>query len=277
MSSQAPGFVQTRAIGPGAIEFGKLSSRLRRHTFDRFDVRPIFTAGVGHGAPTGAAGNINIVDTGRGRYEHIVIGTQTLVAPAVWDATNGNGYDIAQDLTATDGAEWDFGSNIVTAGGSRGRHNYVIGTDPAFFARLKIKVTDASGFNPFLFGFRRVQAHQTTFTNYTDYAVFELQSDLDIILNTNLNNGGAASVDTTQNTADNTTIEMRVDVDQQGRVRFMLNNGGSALAFPTVTKTNFQFDSGDIVLPFAYLIHGADVAETTWLQEFEAGYIPRGL
>lgn len=260
-----PRNIKDETIGPQKLN----KAKNRKYVFDAFDVRPTFAAAAGHGSPAGATGSINIMRTGAGTYEYFVLGAgQTIVAP-VWDPTNGKGVDIALDLTATEGLEIAFGPNIVTAGQDRGKLNFKIGTDKSFFARLKVYITDASGFNPFHFGFRKVQAFAATFTDYTDYAAIELQSDLDIMISTDLNNAGEVATDTTQNTADLASREFEIRITQQGAVSFLIDG-----LVPTVNRTNFVFDAGDIVIPFGRLLHGTDVAEATFLQEFEAGYLP---
>jgi len=265
------GFVgYPRNVADGVMTPQKFNkTKNRKYVFDAFDVRPIFAAAAGHGAPVGTTGATNIMRTGVGAYEYFVLGAgQTIVAP-VWDPTNGKGLDIALDAVISEGLEIAFGPNIVTAGEDRGRLNFKIGTDKGFFARLKIYITDASGFGPFHFGFRKVQAFQSTFTSYTDYAALELQADLDILIATDLNNAGEVATDTTQNTADTSSREFEIRVTQQGAVSFLIDG-----LVPTVNRTNFSFDAGDVVIPFCRLLHATDVAEATFLQEFEAGYLP---
>jgi hypothetical protein len=179
------------------------------------------------------------------------------------------GLDIALDAVVSEGLEIAFGPNIVTANQDRGKLNFKIGTDKSFFARLKVYITDATGLGPFHFGFRKVQAFAATFGDYTDYAAVELQADLDIMLSTDLNNAGEVATDTTQNTADLASREFEIRVTQQGAVSFLIDG-----LVPTVNRTNFVFDAGDVVIPFGRLLHAADVAEATFLQEFEAGYLP---
>ena len=265
------GFVgYPRNVADGVLTPQKLNkAKNKKHVIDAFDARPTFTPAAGHGSPAGTTGAINVMRTGAGAYEYFILGAgQSIVAP-VWDPTNGLGVDIALDAVISEGLEIAFGPNIVTANQNRGRLNFKIGTDKGFFARLKIYITDATGFGPFHFGFRKVQAFASTFTTYTDYAAFELQADLDILIATDLNDAGEVATDTTQNTADLTSREFEIRVTQGGAVSFRIDG-----LVPTVNRTNFSFDAGDVVIPFCRLLHATDVAEATFLQEFEAGYLP---
>jgi hypothetical protein len=262
-----------RNVADGVIPPEKLNkNKNRRYTFDPFDVRPHFSLSDGFSAPGGATGNVNLWRTNRGIYEwHVKGAGQTITAP-VYDLTNGRGLDFAQDLTATEGHEVAFSPNITTLNPERGKHSYKIGTDKGFYARLRIFLTDASGVSPFFFGFRRNQAYQTALASYTDYAGFHLNVNgtvADIREQTQLNTGGVVTVDTTIDAVDGAFRDLEVRVTQQGRVVFILDG-----KIPTVTKTDFVFDTGDVVFPCSFFLHGADLSEALFYQEFEAGFLP---
>jgi hypothetical protein len=252
----------------------KLSkSKNQKYTFDPFDAPPHYSKNLGNGAATGATGDINTMRTNRGIYEWHVLGAgQTILVP-VYDLATGLGLDFGQDQTSTEGHQVRFTPNIVTPPAvPRGKHAYKIGTDKAFFARLKILLTDASGVNPFCFGFFKAQAYQTALDSYSDFAVIRLVPSTtfaSIRQRWNLNGGTAAEVDSTQTTSDNAAITMEVRVKQDGKVSFVVNG-----AYPTVAKTDFVFDSGDVVYPGTFFLHGTDVADNVYYQEFESGFLP---
>lgn len=245
----------------------------RKYIFEDFSVYPRFAARLGNGAATGATGDRNQLITNRGTYVwHVKGAGQTILVP-VYDDVNGKGLDFGQDQTATEGHELMFSPNIPTAGGDRGILGFKIGTDEAFVARLKVLLSDWSGVNPLAFGIRRVQAEQAALASYTDYAAFKVVGSGttgSVRLETNLNNAGAVTTDTSQTKADNVAADFRIHVGQDGKVRFWLDDGA-----PTVNVTNFVFDVGDIVIPFAFFLHGADLVDNLWYQEFEGGYLPK--
>lgn len=247
------------------------NKRNRKYVFDDFSCRPQFSKSDGNGAATGATGDINVIATNRGVYEwHVKGAGQTILVPS-FDVTNGKGLDWAQDNTNTEGHEVAFSPNIVTANGDRGHLAFVIGTDDDFFVRCKYLSSDWSGVNPIALGFRKVQAYDTALANYTDYAVVKAVGSGttgSLRLETNLNGGTAATTNTTQTKADDVAATFEVRVKKSGSVKFLIDG-----AAPTVDVSDFVFDSGDIVIPFSFFLHGADVANNLWYQEFECGYI----
>jgi len=271
------GFAQNRNIGLDELDpqrFSRLKNR--RYTLEMFDTPPWFGASTGNGAATGGTGAINLIHTAKGIYEYVILGAgQTIIVP-IWDRTNGKGLQFSQDQTATEGHELSFAPNITTAGQARGKHNYTIGTDKAFFARLKFTADDVSGFNPFFFGFIRCGAYQTAIGSYTDYAGFKAVGAgtiADLNIETRLNSGTVSTVDTTINLADNDVVELEIRVSQTGVVRFRYNGfeGGAGLPNPV---SGFVFDAGDVVRPAAFFLHGADLVDNIWYQEFESGFLP---
>jgi hypothetical protein len=283
------GFIGQRQLRDQSIFPAALSTRNRKYVLDMFDTRAAGFSGVGTGFASGVtSSNVsaspNILKTGAGHYEYWCLGALQTITTPVWDATNGYGLDIALDLTATEGVEIVFGSIFSTAGLSRGKLNFTVagesysataiagGGSPtlSFFARLKVRAADASGCNPLQFGFRKSEAVAFTGTAaYTDFAAFTVSgASGDISVTTRLNTGTAALVDTTADMADGVARTFTVYVAPNGSVRFLLDGGT-----PSVTKTDFVFDPGDVVFPFVRNIHGATSPGAIYLQEFEAGYV----
>jgi len=111
---------------------------------------------LARGAPTGAAGDENVLMFPEGTLEWHVIGTQTLVGPRL----AATGLDVSQDLANNDGAEYSGGilaSNKMT---------FVVGTSPAFFARMRFTMADVSGNDECAFGFRKAEAYQASLDDY---------------------------------------------------------------------------------------------------------------
>lgn len=241
-----------------------------RFFYDPFDVPPRFSSQLGNGAATGATGDINELATEKNQYEWHVLGAgQTIIVP-VYDRANGKGLDFGQDQTATEGHQLRFGPNIVTAGQDRARGAYKIGTDRAFYGKIKINTSDASGLNPLCFGLFKSQAYQTALTSYTDFAVFNVVVNgtlADIQLKTSVASV-VTTVDTTQDWLDNESHTMELRVTQGGVVTFVLDG-----KYPVVTRSGFAFAAAAVVQFGTFFLHGADLADNLWYQEAETGFL----
>lgn len=282
-----------RAIGDagtrGGLEQQKFSSRNRRYTYDNFDALPLFNKSTGNSAATGATGDLNLMRTAQGYYEYKILGAgQTIIVP-VWDAVTGKGLDFGQDQTISKGHETSFTPNVVTSGGGRAKHGFTIGgasseTRP-FFAQFTLLQTDSSGFAEGFFGFIQMGAYQTALASYNEYAGLSLVGSgvtAQIRIKTRLNAGAAGNVDTTQTIGDSLGVTFRVEVDPVTRLaRFRYGASltqaqidAGAVPFPTVTVTNFAFTSGVIVRPAFFFLHGADVVDNLFYQNFQCGFMP---
>jgi hypothetical protein len=267
------GFLIDRNVVPGTLTPGKLSTDFRKYTYCSFASQGRYTAMNGYGDPTGTAGDDNMATWpaevgGQLNAIQFVIGTQTILSPSIV----AGGLDVSQDLTNNDGFEWGFG--IASDNVARGRHVYTVGTHKRFFATLGLKLTDITGTDTLLFGFRKVQAASADYTDYTDYAAFALVAALGA-LNTKTRNdsGTAVSVATGTTWADLETKALTVEVDGEGNVKFYLDGAELGGASPLAGQT-FAFDVGDNVFPFFHMLHDTDVAESTLWTYFEAGYRP---
>lgn len=279
-----------RIVGDGEIEARKFSSKNRKYTYEAFDSLPSFSAALGNGAAVGTTGAINQIRTQSGVYEAVILGLgQTIIVP-VFDAVTGLGLNIAQDQVSTEGTEISFTPNIVTSGGGRAKHGFIVGgtgseTRP-FFAQITVRPGDSSGIAEGFFGFIKMEAYATALASYTEYAGISLVGSgvtAQIRLKTRLASGTAGDVDTTQTVADALSCTYRVEVDPVTRkVRFRFGTGLTQaqidrgdVPFPTVTKSDFAFTSGVILRPAFFFLNGADLVDTLYLQNFQCGYIPQ--
>lgn len=213
-----------------------------------FQASPVVQSALNTGAaPTGANGDVNLMMLQEGIVmEQFIIGTQTIIAPRM----SANGLLVSLDLTVAEGAEYNFG-----AARSNSRHAFTIGTSPAFFAELQFRIADMDGADPYLFGFRKVEANNAVNTAYTDYATIGMiagTSATQIVLSTELNAGGNTITNTTDLWGgDGATKTLRVLVSAAGVVTYTING-----AAPTNTAA-FTFDGGDVVVPFLFIKHSA--------------------
>jgi len=223
------------------------------------------TAANTGGAATGGTGDVNILSFQQGfMMEQFVIGAgQTIIKP-VMDA---NGLLISGDLIATEGYEYNLGAARVNS-----RCAFTIGTSPAFFLEAELFVADMSGGNPYVIGFRRSEANNGTFANYTDYAAIGLNSvtsATEVTILTELNAGGQTATNTTDLWGGDASAQtVRVLVSAAGVVTFEV--GGA----PATVAPSYTFDNGDVVCPFIHLVHGAvapgAVNAVSWRCGFQA-------
>ena len=229
-----------------------------RYSFDNFLVNPV-TSKVGGGAATGTAGDNNVLFTAFGQYEWNVIGTQTILAPSL----DAFGLNLVQDATNGDGLELSMGQTALSPVA------FTVGSDAAFFLQAVFKVQDASGTNPLIIGFRKVQAFDATLSNYTDFVSIGIVGTANpntVKLQTQINTAGVVTTDTTQTAADGATIQFKIKVSAAGVVTYEYN-----YAAPTVVAA-FTFTSGNVVIPFVRFTNAADVTTQASCNYLECGF-----
>lgn len=229
-------------------------SENRTYTFCKFDTPPVGVQNDGtavSGVDT-EVNNLIVDDTG---FEYINIGTQTTLLPVL----TATGLDVGRTQTN------DIGTEITQGILSRCRRAFTIGTDAAFFLRVKFKIADVSGTDDCAIGFRKSAAYAAAIDDYTDFAVLNVISG-DIKIETALNNAATTTTDTTSNWADGETHTLAVYVSAAGVVTYKIDE-----ATPS-TVAAFTFDSTDTVIPFFYFLHASDVAGAVELIEWECGY-----
>lgn len=243
-------------IPGGADVNGRIQSKQGNFMELDFDSVPSYSSkAAAHAAPTGVEGDENIMVMPEGTLEYHMLGTQTLLAPLLV----ATGLDCALDQTDDDGVEICGG--ILASN----KLKFTVGTDPAFFAKLKFSIGDVTGTDDCAFGFRKMEAYQAAVDNYDEMAVLNIISGV-INIETILNNGTTVTTDTTlTDWADGATHELEVLVSAAGVVTYKVD--GSA---PTVVAA-FTFDDGEVLVPFFYMLNASDLVDTLILQHFECG------
>lgn len=213
-----------------------------------FSQSPILQSSATTGAaPAGTTGAVNLMmlEGGEDIMQQFILGAgQTIIAPRM----STTGLLTSLDLTAAEGAEYNFGVN------PNNKHAYTIGTSRPFYIELKVNAADIGGLDPFLVGFRKQQANDATLTNYTDFATIGARATTAadvVVIATDLNNAGEVYTNTTNAWTDGQTKTFRVNVSGTGVVTYLIDG-----VAPTVTAA-YTFDSGDIVTPFIRHLFGA--------------------
>lgn len=208
------------------------------------------------GAPTGAAGDENILIWPNHALEYHILGTQTILAPSMV----ATGLDITCDDTENDGLELCPG---ILA--SNGDFVFTVGTDPAFYMELNFTISDVSDFDALLVGFRKLEAYQADHNDYDEKACLDVVSG-DIKIRTALNGAADVVTDTTANWADGETHSLKVLVGAAGVVTYQVDDATPA------TVAAFTFDDAEVVVPFIHFLKAASPqAGTIVLHHLEVG------
>lgn len=252
--------VKTRRIGNDAVTAAKLSNALQqgKYVFERFDHQPAlyFTDGYGNPAPTTGEKNFAHFRSGLVAQWAVLGAGQTILGPVLSDTT---GYlDISQDATATEGVGYVWGcnnprnpfaqtvANLPTASASSERQSY----------RIKLRMEDISGIGTLLVGWRKQEAYQADWNDYDELVAWNVTQGV-ITIEEILNN--ATTVQRTVNmpsteTSDNIEREFRVDVLGDGKCYFFYQG-------VQYWGSRFDFDAGEVVVPFLHYLHGTDVSQ----------------
>lgn len=214
-------------------------------------------------APSGATGDTNIMMFQEGFVlEQFIKGAgQTIIAPRM----DADGLLISLDQVATEGVEFNPGNR------NNAPMTFTIGTDSAFFAECTYTVADVSGCEPMYFGFRKVQANDADYTNYTDFVGYGLNNLVaggDAVIATNLNGAGINTTDTNDAWADAGTHTLTVKVSDAGVVTFLFDG-----VAPTATQA-YTFDNGDVVEFWYTHVFGAALPGNINWVDFKCGYQP---
>jgi hypothetical protein len=220
-----------------------------------FDTNPV-TAMITGGAAIGTTGSENCFTVNGNNFEYHVVGTQTILGPSLLHTSTVTGLNITQDETDNDGVEYTQG---ILAGS---RHAYTVGTD-ACYVKAQLYVTDVSGTDALLVGFRKAEAYQALEASYDELAALKLNAGTAYVFE--ILNGSSSTTSTTDTVADDGTVTLEVIVSAGGVVTFEIDD-----AAPTVTSA-FTFDTGEVIVPFLYFRNSSDVAEETLLLSWECG------
>lgn len=238
--------------------------------------------------PTAAITQVaNIITPAGNYYQFYQTSEQTIMPLFVAGATGG--LDLACDEINNECCELVPGGNDAASPLA-----FTLGTSPDFFIKAKITIADTSGSDQAVIGFRKQEAFAVPVSimttgdgSYTDFFGFGFagtKANPNVLRYTyDLNDSGSATTGLIGFTwADTLTHVLEIRVI--GRRCYCYINGcilgsriakdglGAAItAQNTVTGPNFSFDNADVVIPFIFVRHDADVLESFVLNELEIG------
>lgn len=288
------------AVSPGTYVWNYQlapNSTRGKYLFEKFpgsDPSVLRTSSGLTALPTAAQGQTDRIHTvGGGYVEYFQTTAQTLMP--VSHATKGLVLD--GDQVDNETQEYVPGSNSTTS-----PFAFTVGTDSNFFFRANLEITDASGSDQLMVGFRIVQAYQvsTSFLStgdalYTDFAAIGFAATKanpnPISVAYDLANSGSTTVQATGATwAD--TLQHTLEVRVIGLNAYFLINGiqlgnpvaidgskgiygaGAAItSMSTTTGPVIAFTSGTVLVPFIFVRQDADLLDAVYLHEWECGHL----
>ncbi len=232
----------------------------KRSTIELFEAAPFFAAAPeGYGNPTGTTGDVNLMKTEENIFEYHIKGTQTILAPVF--NTSGLGLNVGMDQTSGDGVEITQG---IT---DRSKAAFTVGADKFYF-EAELSIGDVSGLSECAVGFRKAAAYTANLDDYTDMAALNVQAGT-VNLETILNNAATTTTDTTEDVADGETVTLKVEVLTDGTCRYYVDDT------QVLTSDTFTFDAGDVLVPFLFVLNGADAGDAVNLKSWKVGELPR--
>jgi hypothetical protein len=253
--------VPLRKLDSQSVNADKLTNEIRKkqYAYELMDHQPsVALTANGYADPSAGGPNTVIFRNGLSAT-YTGLGTQTILGP-VFEVNDG--LDVSQDQTDNDGSQYTFGCL-----GTQNPFLYTVGTSDASFLRIKFKIADVSGTDDCAVGWRKNEAVQANIDDYDEAAFLNVILG-DIKIETILNNAATTTTDTTQNWAD--TESHTLEVQLRGRRAVFLVDG----AAPTVSPaTAFDFDTGEVLVPFWFFLQATTSPGKVHWQEVEVGRI----
>lgn len=192
-----------------------------------------------------------------------------------------NGIDISGDQTNNDGLQYVIKLNeqniaSLPTGYKEGNftkyQSFIVGTSPAFFLRATVEITDVSGTDDCLFGFRKVENFQANVDDYGEMATFNVISG-GIKTETIKNSANTTTTSLTSpsngNFADGEIWTFEILVSSNGDVTYKMGKNFGSLVEPN-GAVSFQFNNGEEITPFFYILQTVDLTPVI-LHSFEYG------
>jgi hypothetical protein len=234
---------------------------------------------------TAAADGINVLHLGNSPFNNVIEMRQTTaqtIHPLV-HATKG--LEIGCDKVDNETVEYCFGGNRAS-----NPLGVTVGTDKGILIEVTFEIADVSGMDQFGLLLRKQEAYTaaTSFLTtgdalYTDFVLFGFAATAanpnPVNISTDLNNSGSATVSTAGFTWADGGIH-KLSIYLKGRTpRFFINGvelggrvakdalGTAITAQQTLSRSAFQFDLTDFLIPGIFLRHDATSPGAVYIRE----------
>lgn len=254
---------KTIRLDSQAVRACKLSDGVRKgqYLYNDFKRQWALSAIGGYGTPTATAAEINEFRDGlySGTYYRIA-GDGTILGPT-FNETVGK-LDISCDQTAAEGLE-------IVPGRVSPLNPFGITVNTTTVRTAKRAMHRVSGSNVtvanvlhFMVGFRKEQAYQADWNDYTDLCALDLSAGA-VSLVTILNNAATAITDTTLTVANAIASDFGIDVEPNGRAHYYKTGKELGVGLPSSggSLPRFTFDAGDHLVPFYLFVQGTAAAK----------------
>lgn len=257
------GGVSSRSLRDGAVIPSKLS---RYITAGQYALEPCVVAPRGaavadnYGAPTGATGDTNLLTMQALQMSYFILGAgQTLLAPT-GDSVTG-GIRMGLDAAASEGVEYVPGARVtafnpfaVTIGAEGSKNPFI---------RVTSRLATVANVDHLAVGFRKAEVSQALIADYDELAAISAIAG-EIHRYTILNTAAAVDVDTGLTVADAEDFTLEVRLIGR-RAHFYFNDVEAPTGAP------YDFDDGEVVIPFIHFIQGAGGGSLWRMFDLEVG------
>lgn len=200
---------------------------------------------TGTGLPTGGAQDTNVLVTDKTTLHYSPIATSTLLSMV----HSADGLKLELDSTDNEGVELSAPVSTTSA------KQFIVGKQEASIF-VKLKISDVSGTDDMLVGFRKKEAYQAAVDDYDEMAALNVISG-DIKIETILNAAATTTTDTTLNWADGEVHDLEVRILIDGTVKFYVDG----VDVSDVQATAFEFDADEVVIPFVHSLQATDKSD----------------
>lgn len=187
---------------------------------------------------------------------------------------DANGVKFILDAASNDGFGMDLGYGAVGSEVAHTKGAFTIGTDAAFFLKVKLDIATVASTDQVAVGFAKGGWPADGLVNsYTDMACLNVDNG-QLNMETRLNSAADVATDTTTNVADTGTISLEVRVSASGLVKFLVDGANPAAS----EITDFSFDDADVVNAFLIVLTDTTADPGIVVRSWESGFITsRGL
>ena len=253
IESDAPGSYQTRLNKreKKVVEAAREDTNIE----ETFDSPMVMSSCLDTGLQTDTALAALDVFSMQSRSAHYTVNVQsvngTVINTAPTVIATGLELEVAAATNSVLGWEISPGTTFTSSYAGQTIGSFAEAKD--VFFEVATTITTAANSEEYIVGWRKSAPAIAEFDDYLDFAALRVDASADIQIETILNNAGATTDDTLINMTGGVQFTLRVEVSNAGLARFFVDG-----VEKTSLAAGFNFDSGDVIIPFIHLITTAD-------------------